>query len=114
MAVHTFETRGDELTSVQALPELLVFGTVVFLRFTEHTVMLAFDLRQAVTHGAEEAVIGGEHMPFQVELDQRGRTHQRSDEVFMFTRALDGAGKVAGEHRKLLDAPLRTAHRLHD
>ncbi len=37
--------RGDELTGVQAL-ELLVFGTVVFLWFTEHTVMFAFDLRQ--------------------------------------------------------------------
>ncbi|MNS06538.1 hypothetical protein D3C72_379660 [compost metagenome] len=114
MAVDTFEALGHELAIVQTTPEILVLGAVVFLRRAEHAVMFALDLRQAVTHAAEKAIVGVEHITVEVELDYRRRTHQRTDQVFVFTRGFDGAGQVAGVKRNVLDPPVRRTHRLHD
>ncbi|VVN40931.1 hypothetical protein PS681_05394 [Pseudomonas fluorescens] len=114
MAVDTLEAVSDEFAVVQTTPEILVLGAVVFLRGAEQAVMFALDLRQAVTHAAEEAIVGVQHIAVEVELDHRSRTHQRTDQVFVFTRGFNGAGQVAGEQRNVLDPPIRRTHRLHD
>ena len=76
--------------------------------------MFALDLRQAVTHAAEEAIVGGQHIAVEVEFDHRRGAHQRADQVLMFAGGLDGAGQVAGEDREMPDPPVRRAHRLQD
>ncbi|MCY1365695.1 hypothetical protein D9M69_525550 [compost metagenome] len=114
MAVDTFETVGHVLARIQATPEVMVCVTVVFFRQAEGAVMLALDLRQAVTHTAEEAVVGGQHVAVEVEFDHRRGAHQRADQVLVFAGGLDGAGQVAGKDRKTLDPPVRRAHRLQD
>ncbi|MNF83822.1 hypothetical protein D3C84_661550 [compost metagenome] len=86
----------------------------MLLRFTEETVMFAFDLREAVTHAVEEAVVGRQHVASEVELDHRRRAHQRADQVLVFTGCLDGAGQVTGVNREMLDPPVPGAHRLHN
>jgi len=105
---------GDKLAGVQALPELLVLDAVGVLGLTEYPVMFALDLRQAVAHAIEETVVGRQHIPVEVKLDHGGGAHQRSDQVFVFPGCFDGARQVAGVHRKMLDAPIAAAHRLHD
>ncbi|MNI47409.1 hypothetical protein D3C73_1019290 [compost metagenome] len=103
VTVDTLEAPGHELTGVQATPELLVFGAVVFVRVAERAVMFALDLGQVVAHGVQKAVIGRQHVALQVELDHGGRTHQRADQVLVLTGGFDGAGEVAGENRKTPD-----------
>ncbi|MNP63381.1 hypothetical protein D3C76_1587680 [compost metagenome] len=76
--------------------------------------MFAFDLRQAVAHAGEEAVISGQHVAIEVELDHRRRAYQCADQVFMFAGGLDGASQVAGENRETLDSPVCRSHRLQD
>ncbi|MNG27701.1 hypothetical protein D3C84_1128610 [compost metagenome] len=76
--------------------------------------MFALDLRQAVAHAIEKPIVCRQHIAIEVELDERGRTHQRTDQVLMFTGRLDGAGQVAGVNREVFDPAIRGPHRLHD
>ncbi len=114
MSVDALEALGDELPGVKAFPEGLVGLAVVLLRLAEDAVMLALNLRQAVAHAGKEAVIGRQHVAVEVELDQRGGTHQGANQVLVLPRGLDGAGQVAGEDREILDPPLGVANRLGD
>ncbi len=76
--------------------------------------VLAANLLQAVADRGQEALVGGEDVTVEVELDDRRGAHQRLDQALVFARSLDGAGQVAGMQGEVANAPLAVLDRLQD
>ncbi len=70
-AGYALEDVREKLTPVQALPGLLVLSAAGDFGAAEHPVVLALDLVQAVPHGAQEVVIGGDDLAVPGEFNHR-------------------------------------------
>jgi len=77
-------------------------------------VVLALDLLEAVAHAVEKALVGGDDMPAEVELDHRGGAQQRVDHALVFARGFDGTGQVGGAQGVVVQCVIRALDRLPD
>ncbi len=111
-AVDTFEAPGYELATVEHRPELPVRRLRGFCRIAEDTVMLALDLRQAVTHAAQELIVGSQYLAAQVELDHGGGAQQCLNKRRVLGSGLDDLGDVRSVALQRHQSALLIQHRL--
>jgi len=103
--IHAFELAAEQLTLVEALPELGVGRTVGQLRRTEQAMMLALDLREAIAHALQEVSVGRDDGAVEVELDHRHGPVDRLQFGAGFALGLQARGHVQGELNHLYHVP---------
>src|SRR6185503_8018838 len=65
---------GDELATIQPVPQLAIFAALGILRIGEHAVMAPDNFGRAIAHRRQEVLIGAQDIAVEIELDDRLRT----------------------------------------
>ena len=66
---HPLKLARHELAAVQLTPEALVLAAVCVVGWDEQAVMAPLDLTQAIAHGLQEILVGGDDRAVEFELD---------------------------------------------
>ncbi len=83
MGIDALEAVRNVLAAVQAGPEIPIGSGFGLFAFAEHAVVLALDLLEAIAHAVEEALVGRDDMPAQVEFDDGGGAQQCVDHALV-------------------------------
>ena len=99
---YAFEFVGELYPLTKLLLELAVLDTSLISVLNKHTVMLAFYLLKAITHGSSEILIGVKNLSFQIKLNESLRFVDRIDLPFEIGIAQFSLRNVSGKLDQML------------